>query len=49
MYTDENSQQTFKIANNNLDVRFEMAQQNHNNEIPQTRRENITIYDGKVE
>ena len=34
MYTKESSQQTFKIPNNNnFDVRFEKAYQNHNNEI----------------
>ena len=33
MYTKESSQQTFKIPNNNFDVRFEKAYQNHNNEL----------------
>ena len=33
MYTKEHSQQTFKIPNNNSDVRFQRAYQNHNNEI----------------
>ena len=37
MYTTVSSPQTFKIPNNNLDVRFERAYQNHNNEIVQTR------------
>ena len=40
MYTKESSQQTFKISNNNLDVRFEKAHQNHNNEILWTRKKN---------
>ena len=31
MYTTESSQQTNKIPNNNLDVRFERAYQNHSN------------------
>ena len=33
MYNKESSQQTFKIPNNNLDVEFERAYQNHDNEI----------------
>ena len=34
MCTKESSQQTFKIPNNNnFDVRFEKAYQNHNNEL----------------
>ena len=36
-YTEESSQQTFRIQNNNLDVRVERAYQNHNNEKEQTR------------
>ena len=48
MYTKESSQQTFKIPNNNLDVRFKWAYQNHNNEIVQTRKKKATVYDGKV-
>ena len=32
MNTGESSQQTFRILNNNLDVRFERAYQYHNNE-----------------
>ena len=40
MYTQESSQQTFEIPNNNLDVKFEKAYQNHNNEILRTRKEN---------
>ena len=39
MYTKESSQQSFKIPNNNLDVKLERAYQNHNNEILQTRKE----------
>ena len=38
MYTKESSQQTFRIPNNNLDIRFEQAYQNHNNEIVQPRK-----------
>ena len=38
MYTKESSHRTFRIPNNNLDVRFEWAYQNHNNEIVQTRK-----------
>ena len=38
MYTKESSQQTFRIPNNNLDVRFEQAYQNHNNAVVQTRK-----------
>ena len=50
MYTQESLQQTFEIPNKNLDIEFEKAYQNHNNEIPWTRKENkiATIYDGKV-
>ena len=33
MYTQGSSQQTFEIPKNNLDVKFEKAYQNHNNEI----------------
>ena len=33
MYTKGSSQQTFEIPNNNLDVKFEKAYPNHNNEI----------------
>ena len=40
MYIKESSQQTFEIPNNNLDVKFEKAYQNHNNEILRTRKEN---------
>ena len=29
MYTKESSQETFKIQNNNFDVRFEKAHQDH--------------------
>ena len=36
MYTKGSSQQTFGIPNNNLDVKFEKAYQNHNNETVQT-------------
>ena len=39
MYTKEGSQQTFKIPNNNLDVRFEQAYTNHNNKIEDTKVE----------
>ena len=38
MYTQGSSQQTFEISNNNLDVKFEKAYQNHNNEIPRPER-----------
>ena len=38
MYTKGSSQKTFEIPNNNLDVKFEKAHQNHNNEILQTRK-----------
>ena len=42
MYTKESSQRTFKIhvPDNNLDVRFEKAYQNHYNEIVQNRMDN---------
>ena len=40
MYTKESSQQTFELLNNNLDVDFKKASQNHNNEIVQIRKEN---------
>ena len=40
MHSKESSQQTFKIPNNNLNVRFERAYQHHNNEILQTRKNN---------
>ena len=33
MYTRESLQKTFEIPNNNLDVKFEKAHHNHNNEI----------------
>ena len=46
MYTKENSQQTFKIPNNNLDVRFEWAHKNHNTEIVQTRKNNEANFAG---
>ena len=39
MYTQGSSQQTFEIPNNNLDVKFQKAYQNHNNEILWTRKE----------
>ena len=42
IHTKESSQQTFKIPNNNLDVRFEQAYQHHNNETVQTRKQNKT-------
>ena len=38
MYTKENSQQTLKVPTNNLEVRFERADQNHYNEILQSRK-----------
>ena len=38
MYTKESSHRNFRIPNNNSDVRFERAYQNHNNEIVQTRK-----------
>ena len=38
LFTKDSSQQTFKVPNNNLDIRFERAYQNHNNEILQTRK-----------
>ena len=38
MYTEGSSQQTFKIPNNNLDVRFEIAYHNPNNKILQTNK-----------
>ena len=41
MYTKESSQQTFRIPNMHLDVKFERAYHNHNNEILQTRKENM--------
>ena len=40
LYTKESSQQTFEKPNNNLDVKFEKAYQNHNNEILRTRKAN---------
>ena len=40
MYTQGSSQQTFEIPNDNLDVKFERVNQNHNNEILRTRKEN---------
>ena len=40
MYTQESTQQTVEIPNNNLEVKFEKAYQNHNNEIVQARKEN---------
>ena len=40
MYTQGSSQQTFEIPNNNLDVKFEKAYQNNNNEILSTRKKN---------
>ena len=40
MYTQESSQQTFEIPNNNFDIKFEKAYQNHNNKILQTRKKN---------
>ena len=51
MYTEEISQQNFNIPNNNLDVKYESAYQNHKNEILQTRKESKishNLYDGKV-
>ena len=36
MYTQGSSQQTFEIPNNNLNVKFEEAYQNQNNEILHT-------------
>ena len=41
MYTEESSQQTFKIPNNNFDVRFEKVYQNHNNEILPTTDQKV--------
>ena len=41
MYTQGGSQQTFEIPNNNFDVKFEKAYQNHNNKIVQTNKENM--------
>ena len=40
MYTHGSYQQTFETPNNNLDVKFDKAYQNHNNEILRTRKEN---------
>ena len=40
MYTQGSSQQTFETPNNNLDVKFEKAYQNQNNEILKTRKQN---------
>ena len=40
MYTKGSSQQIFEIPNNNQDVKFEKAYQNHNNEILWTRKKN---------
>ena len=50
MYTKESSHETFRMPKNNLDVTFEEAYKNHNNEVLQARVENkiSTIYDGKV-
>ena len=42
IYTKESSQQTFEIPKNNLNVRFEWAYQNHNNEILQIRKNKIS-------
>ena len=38
MYTKDSSQPTFRIPNNDLDVRFEQAYQNQENGILQTRK-----------
>ena len=38
IHTKESSQQTFKIPNYNLDIRFKQAYQKHNSEIVQTRK-----------
>ena len=53
MYTKGSLQQIFEIPNNNLDVEFETAPQNHNNETheyygPESRTSWDTIYDGEV-
>ena len=40
MYAKKSSQETFKIPNNNFDVRFEKSYRNYNNEILWTRKEN---------
>ena len=40
MYTEESSQETFKILNVRFDVRFEKAYQIHNNKTIQTRKKN---------
>ena len=40
LYTRASSQHTFGIPENSLNVKFEKAYENHNNEIPRTRKEN---------